>query len=75
MRPQIVVATKLDALDEPERLQNLREAAEKDGKPFLEISAVTNLGTRELVNFVAQKLAEITEKEASEKNKFRVDGY
>jgi GTP-binding protein len=66
-RPQIVVATKLDALDEPERLENLREAAEKDGKPFLEISAVTNLGTRELVNFVAQKLAEIAEKEAVEK--------
>ncbi len=66
-RPQIVVATKLDALDEPERLEKLREAAEKDGKPFLEISAVTNLGTRELVNFVAQKLAEIKEKEASEK--------
>jgi GTP-binding protein len=66
-RPQIVVATKLDALDEPERLENLRDAAEKDGKPFLEISAVTNLGTRELVNFVAQKLAEIKEREASEK--------
>ncbi len=66
-RPQIVVATKLDALDESERLENLREAAEKDGKPFLEISAVTNLGTRELVNFAAQKLAEIAEKEAVEK--------
>jgi GTP-binding protein len=66
-RPQIVVATKLDALDEPERLENLREAAEKDGKPLLEISAATNLGTRELVNFVAQKLAEIAETEATEK--------
>lgn len=60
-RPQIVVATKLDALDEPERLENLRARAEEDGKPFLEISAVANQGTRELVNFVAQKLAEIKE--------------
>ncbi len=59
LRPQIVVATKLDALDEPERLENLRARAAQDGKPFLEISAVTNLGTRELVNFVAQKLYEI----------------
>ncbi len=58
-RPQIVVATKLDALDEPERLENLRAKAESDGKPFLEISAVANQGTRELINFVAQKLAEI----------------
>jgi len=63
-RPQIVVATKLDALDEPERLENLRELAEKDGKPFLQISAVTNLGTRELVNFVAQKLDEIARDKA-----------
>jgi GTP-binding protein len=59
MRPQIVVATKIDALDEPERLKRLREAAEKDDKPFLQISAVTNLGTKDLVNLVAQKLAEI----------------
>ncbi|MDQ3373331.1 MAG: GTPase ObgE [Acidobacteriota bacterium] len=58
-RPQIVVATKTDALDEPERLETLRRQAEKDGKPFFEISAVTNRGTRELVNFVAQKLNEL----------------
>jgi GTP-binding protein len=63
-RPQIVVATKIDALDEPERLERLRELAEKDRKPFLQISAVTNQGTRELVNLVAQKLAEIKESEA-----------
>jgi len=58
-RPQIVVATKIDALDEPERLERLREAADADGKPFLQISAVTNVGTKDLVNLVAQKLAEI----------------
>ncbi len=59
MRPQFVVATKLDALDEPERLESLRERAEKDGTPFYEISAVTNLGTQELVFAVSQKLEEI----------------
>ncbi len=62
-RPQIVVATKLDALDEPERLESLREQAEKDGKEFLEISAVTNQGTKELVAAVAKRLAEIKETE------------
>jgi GTP-binding protein len=66
-RPQIVVATKLDALDEPERLENLRARAAKDDKPFLEISAVANQGTRELVNSVAQKLGEINEQKAAEK--------
>jgi GTP-binding protein len=63
-RPQIVVATKIDALDEPERLERLREAAEKDGKPFAQISAVTNQGTKELVNFIAQKLDEMKREQA-----------
>ena len=62
-RPQIVVATKLDALDEPQRLKDLKKRAKKDGKEFLEISAVTNLGTKELVNAVAQKLDEIKSSE------------
>lgn len=62
-RPQIVVATKLDALDDPERLENLRTRAKQDGKDFLEISAVTNLGTKELVSAVAKKLEEIKQTE------------
>jgi len=31
IRPQIVVATKIDALDEPERLESLRLQTEEDG--------------------------------------------
>jgi GTPase len=62
-RPQIVVATKLDALDEAERLESLRTRAAHDGKEFLEISAVTNLGTKELVSAVAKNLAEIKQTE------------
>ena len=62
-RPQVVVATKLDALDEPERLENLRAQAAEDGKDFLEISAVANQGTRELVAAVARKLEALKEVE------------
>jgi GTP-binding protein len=58
-RPQIVVATKIDALDEPDRLENLRKRAKKDRKPFFEISSVTNKGTKELVSFVSEKLDEL----------------
>jgi GTP-binding protein len=58
-RPQIVVATKIDALDEPERLENLRLRAAADGREFYEISAVTNRGLRELVNAVAARLDEL----------------
>ena len=58
------MATKIDALDEPERLERLREETEKDGKPFVQISAVTNQGTKELVNFVVQKLDEMKREQA-----------
>jgi GTP-binding protein len=62
-RPQMVVATKLDALDEPERLENLRARVAQDGREFFEISAVANRGTKELVAAVAKKLEEIKETE------------
>lgn len=58
-RPQFVVATKLDALDEPERLERLRERALADGREFFEISSATNLGLRELVRACERKLEEI----------------
>lgn len=58
-RPQIVVATKLDALDEPDRLERLRERAERDGRPFYAISSATREGVRELVGAVARSLDEI----------------
>ncbi|MEJ7617209.1 MAG: GTPase ObgE [Pyrinomonadaceae bacterium] len=58
-RPQIVVATKCDALDDAERLTRLEEQARNDQKPFFAISAVTGQGVRALVNAVAQKLDEI----------------
>jgi GTP-binding protein len=58
-RPQIVVATKLDALDEPERLESLKKRAREDHKEFFEISAVTNLGVKELVSAVSRRLEEL----------------
>jgi GTP-binding protein len=58
-RPQIVVATKIDALDEPERLERLRARADEDGKPFHAISAATGEGVRELVQAMARSLEEI----------------
>src|SRR6266436_1606599 len=47
VRPQIVVATKIDALDEPARLESLRQQAGAEGLPFYAISSVTNKGTAE----------------------------
>jgi GTPase len=62
-RPQIVVATKIDALDEPERLEALRVRAAADGRDFFEISAVARQGTPELVFAVSEKLDEIRQAE------------
>ena len=58
-RPQIVIATKLDSLDEPKRLEKLKKRAKKDKKPFFEISSVTNLGVKELVAAVAKALDQL----------------
>ncbi len=60
-RPQIVVATKIDALQEDERLESLRLQVAKDGYPFHAISSVTNIGVRELVNAIALQLDELKE--------------
>ena len=58
-RPQIVVATKIDSLDEPERLEALKKRAKKDRKPFFAISAVTNTGVKELVAALSTALTEL----------------
>ena len=59
-RPQFVVATKIDALDEPERLESLKEKAIADQKPFFAISSATGNGVRELLNAMAAKLEELS---------------
>ena len=64
-RPQFVVATKMDALDEPDRLESLKQSALNEAKPFFAISSATGEGVRELVNAVAAKLEELS----SERNR------
>ena len=55
-RQQIIVATKMDALDDPDRLERLRERAKKDRRRFFAISSVANQGLRELVFAVSEIL-------------------
>jgi len=63
-RPQFVVATKIDALDEPQRLESLKQRAEEDKKPFFAISSATGAGVRELVNAMAARLEELSAEKA-----------
>ena len=66
-RPQIVVATKIDALDDPARLESIKKQAKKDKKPFLAISAVANTGLKELVAALAAALSDHAADEAEQR--------
>jgi GTP-binding protein len=58
-RAQFVVATKMDALDDPLRVERLRERAAQDGRRFFAISAVAGTGVRELLTALARELEEM----------------
>lgn len=60
-RQQIVVATKIDAIDQPELRENLKKAAEADGRQFYAISSVANKGIQDLVKAVAAQLDRLNE--------------
>jgi GTP-binding protein len=51
-KPQIVVATKIDALDDPARLDSLRGHVRKKRLPFVTISAVSGEGLDELLETI-----------------------
>jgi GTP-binding protein len=57
--PQIVVATKMDALDDPERLAKLEARVAADGRSLFAISSVTQTGVREVVVAASRALDEI----------------
>ncbi|HKE55515.1 MAG TPA: GTPase ObgE [Pyrinomonadaceae bacterium] len=59
VRPQIVVATKMDALDDPERVNSLKRRTEQDGKTFFAISSVTGSGVTELMQAVKATLEQL----------------
>jgi GTP-binding protein len=65
-RAQFVVASKIDALDEPARLDALKTRALEDGRPFYAVSSVTGQGVRELIHAVVVKLDELKVAENNE---------
>jgi GTP-binding protein len=58
-KPQMVVASKMDALDEPERVERLRVFCAAQGLALLEISSATGLGIKELIYKLGQRLEEV----------------
>ncbi|WP_163328468.1 GTPase ObgE [Desulfurobacterium thermolithotrophum] len=58
-KPQIVVGTKIDALTDRSKIEELKNYFEKKGYPFFAVSAVTGEGMNELMWFVSKKLKEL----------------
>jgi GTP-binding protein len=55
-KPKLVVATKLDALDDEERLNELKQFSDHEGLEFYAISAASGLGLKELLYAVERRL-------------------
>jgi GTPase len=55
-KPMIVVATKMDAAQDPKRVAALQRLAKKRGMPFFKISSVTGDGIKELKRGVAERV-------------------
>jgi GTPase len=55
-KPMIVVATKLDAAQDPERVKALQKLARKKKLPFFKISAVTGEGIAALKRAMAERV-------------------
>lgn len=55
-RPRMLVASKVDAVSDPARLDSIRAAAERRGLPYFEISSATRKGLKPLVDFFFESL-------------------
>ena len=55
-RKQLVVATKIDALNDPDRLEKLKTMCAEQEMPFFEISAVTGVGIKKLLGALSKEL-------------------
>ncbi|HEX9303268.1 MAG TPA: GTPase ObgE [Thermoanaerobaculia bacterium] len=56
-RPRVLVASKMDAVSDPERPASIARAAAARGLPFFEISAVTHRGLEPLSHFFFESVA------------------
>lgn len=64
-KPEIVAANKIDSLDEPERLECLKEYCKERGLEFYAISAVTGEGVSSLLRAVIHRLAQVEQLEST----------
>jgi GTP-binding protein len=58
-KPMIVAATKMDAVDEPSRVEALERHVRERGLPFFRISAVAGLGVADLLEAMWRQIAAV----------------
>jgi GTPase len=58
-KPQVVAASKMDALDDKARVESLREFCQARGLELFEISSVTGLGINEFIAGIGAKVEQI----------------
>ena len=63
LKPQIVVANKVDVLQDDTKLKELEEVCKRDGRKLITISAATKHNIDELVNTIANMLKELPEED------------
>jgi GTP-binding protein len=64
-KPQIVAANKIDALDDPSRLERLEKHVRKQGLPFHRISGVTGEGVDALLEAAWRQISAVRASNAS----------
>ncbi len=65
-RKQIIVANKIDAVQNEERIKELEEVAKKENMELFRISAVTGQGVSELMKHISEVLKELPKEELVE---------
>ena len=65
-KPQILVANKIDAMQDETEYNELEKLAEENNLELFKISAATGQGLKELLNRVAEKLKELPKEELVE---------
>lgn len=65
-RKQIIVANKIDAVQDENRIKELEEVAKKENMELFKISAVTGQGVSELMKRISEALKELPKEELEE---------
>lgn len=65
-RKQIIVANKIDVIQDEELLKQVEELAKKENLRLFKISAVTKQGVQELIDYVTEELKQLPKEELIE---------